>query len=492
MKYLITALVLMMISFDTAANEIEEVIVVGSKSYVGVADPSSDNILATIEPTRSFALGAFNGLQLSGTDTKHNLVYKNGVPVNDPSSGWYDFGHDLTTNQKVTVITGANSVRFGSSSMAGVVLIEDNFGRGLYTTVAEDKTKVVVEHEYVQVAYYKGTYGSVKTDNEEVDWYENKTFKVSYGIEDVDFNLEFIDYSYDYDTCYDSNFAVTNDCNVQGEKVNVAINHDIFTLGYTTNEADHNTGYSMKSDRTYGDVRLINKGNHELGVTGQRETYDKRERDSYSAYYIWSTDNVSIGYRYEEQEHIARIGLEKGGYRFSLGNSYRLPNLYEQFGDSWVSANPNLLPEQGVGTEFGYNEFSVYYYSFDEGIDFDMSSYGYVNTGSYTSKGIRWEQYFGNYFLYSEYTDSDKLRVPTYRTKVAYSDNGFTIEYVGEFQKGYDFDGRKIDDVSTFNISYSLNNFKIEIEDLLDNPYESVPDYAAGGRTFRLSWNLLW
>ena len=95
-------------------------------------------------------LGGFNGIQLSGTDTKHTGVFKNGVPVNDPSSGWYDFGHDLSTGQKVTVITGANSVRFGSGSMAGVVLLEDNFGRSLFTQVAEDETK-----QYLNMIIFK-------------------------------------------------------------------------------------------------------------------------------------------------------------------------------------------------------------------------------------------------------------------------------------------------------------------------------------------------
>ena len=106
-----------------------------------IAEPTEDNILETIQPTKTFMLGGFNGIQLSGTDTKHTGVFKNGVPVNDPSSGWYDFGHDLSTGQKITVITGANSVRFGSGSMAGVVLLEENFGRNLFTQVAEDETK---------------------------------------------------------------------------------------------------------------------------------------------------------------------------------------------------------------------------------------------------------------------------------------------------------------------------------------------------------------
>lgn len=486
----------LLFSITIEAKEIEEVVVVGAYVAEDIAEPTEDNILETIQPTKTFMLGGFNGIQLSGTDTKHTGVFKNGVPVNDPSSGWYDFGHDLSTGQKVTVITGANSVRFGSGSMAGVVLLEDNFGRSLFTQVAEDETKAMVEYDYFQIAYYKGTQGSVKSTNTENDWYENKTFKAGYDI----FNVELIDYYYEYDTCYDSNFAVSDDCSVEGEKLNVSIDHDRFTLGYTNNKSTHNTGYDMESDRTYADITLVDMLGHELGISGQKETYGERERETYSAYYIWSNDNVSVGYRYEEDEHIVRLGLENDGLRFSVGNSYRLPNLYEQFGDSWVSANPDLLPEQGYGAEIGNDWVSLYYYEFSEGIDFDMNSYSYVNTGSYISKGIRFQNEIsldkGSLFVYSEFTDSDKLRVPDYRTKVSYKYAGFNVEYLGEFDKGADFDGREIDDVNTFNISFSwypgfATEIKVEVEDLLDNKYEFIPDYNSGGRRLKLSFNTI-
>ena len=482
------------LSTGIQANEVEEVIVVGAKTYTSDASPYSDNVLKDIQPTRPFVIGGFNGLQLFGTDTKHTGVFKNGVPVNDSSSGWYDFGHDITTGQRVTVISGANSVRFGSGSMAGVVLLEEDFGRRAFHTMSGNHTKTIVEYDYFSLAHYKRNDGSVRSDNTESDKYENKTFKAGYGI----FNVELVDYYYEYDNCYDSNWAVSNDCNVEGEKVNVSLDHDRFTLGYTTNEAVHNTGYEMESDRTYADITVLDTLNHELGISGQRETYGDRERDTYSAYYIWSSDNVSVGYRYEEEEHIVRLGLENDGLRFSVGNSFRLPNLYEQFGDSWVSANPNLLPEQGYGAELGYEGLSVYYLDFKEGIDFDMNAYSYINTGQYTSKGIRYEKEItldnGSLFVYNEYTDSDKLRVPEYRTSMSYTYKGFSVEYLGEFNKGADFDGREIDDVSTFNVSYTLDagitTLRLDVRDLLDNRYEFIPDYNAGGRLYKLSFNV--
>ena len=45
---------------------------------------------------------------------------------NLPGSAWYDFGTDLATGQEVKIISGANSVVYGSGSIAGTVLIKDN------------------------------------------------------------------------------------------------------------------------------------------------------------------------------------------------------------------------------------------------------------------------------------------------------------------------------------------------------------------------------
>jgi outer membrane cobalamin receptor len=79
---------------------------------------------------------------------------------------------------------------------------------------------------------------------------------------------------------------------------------------------------------------------------------------------------------------------------------------------------------------------------------------------------------------------------------VSYKYAGFNVEYLGEFDKGADFDGREIDDVNTFNISFSwypgfATEIKVEVEDLLDNKYEFIPDYNSGGRRLKLSFNTI-
>jgi len=192
--------------------------------------------------------------------------------------------------------------------------------------------------------------------------------------------------------------------------------------------------------------------------------------------------------------------------RFSIGNSYRLPNLYEQFGDGWVAPNPSLQPEEGVGTEFGYKDVSIYYYEFMEGIDFDFNRYQYVNSGEYSTHGIRYQDQIlldnGSLFVYTEYTETDKIRVPRYKTKISYWTSGqvggiqwdTALEYLGEFDKGLDFDASPIDDISTVNFKfgvYATPNLYImlDIDDIFDNHFEVIPNYAAGGRTVRLTFD---
>lgn len=526
MKYIIALIVLTFAFNVNASEEIEESIVVGAKIYNGYSDPIYDrNLLESIQYTKRYVaggLGGFNGIQLNGTDTKHTSVYKNGVPVNDPSAGWYDFGTDLPAHQNITTISGPNSVKYGSGSMAGVVLIEDNFERNLTIEGGEDLAKIVASYEWFnenqevgfQLAHYNGSNGSVMTDNDEQDWYENTTIKFGYANEYAKINVENIKYYYDYDACWwmmpPSEWEEWDFCNTEGEKNTFSVRNEWFVLGYTDNKAKHNTGYEMDSQRTYLDATVWRGAGHEIGVTAQDEEFDGKSRDSYSAYYRWSNDFIGIGYKFLEgtapssEQHIVRLGMEWQGARFSIANSYRLPNLYEQYGDGWVAPNPSLRPESGIGTEFGYKDVSIYYYEFEEGIDFDYNRYQYVNSGEYSTHGIRYQDQFlldnGSLFVYTEYTETDKIRVPRYRTKLSYWTSGSlsgiqwdaALEYLGEFNKGRDFDTRPIDDVNTFNVKFGMYlqrnvYIMISIDDIMNNHFEVLPDYAAGGRTVRLS-----
>ena len=137
----------LLMSAVAKASDIEEVIVIGANISKGHSDPNYDNsIIEALDPTRVYqpgGVGGFVGATTHGTDTKHTTVYRNGIPVNDPGSGWYDFGTETPTFQSYTTISGPNSTLYGSSSMAGTILMEDNFdGNNIFVRAGEDKWSI--------------------------------------------------------------------------------------------------------------------------------------------------------------------------------------------------------------------------------------------------------------------------------------------------------------------------------------------------------------
>tara|TARA_B100002019_G_scaffold54947_2_gene47063 strand:- start:14299 stop:15849 length:1551 start_codon:yes stop_codon:yes gene_type:complete len=514
MRNILWVLLFTTLSTTVAASnsdyDVEEIIVVGAYIVEGRSDAEyDDNLLESIMPTKSYVAGgpgAFQGIMLNGTDTKHTAVYKNGVPVNDPSSGWFDFGTELISGQNTKLISGPNSVQFGSGSMAGVVLIDDDLSiRETIIKGANDKAYVFTSLEGLQLIHYKGTNGSARSDNTEEDWYENTTLKFGGDVNDWIIRGEFTDYTYDYDNCWTE---TPNNCVQDGEKTFFSARNDKITLGYMGNEATHNTGFELDTERFYLDATVYEAYGMKVGITGQKETYNELDRDIGAVWFTWTDDRgVSVGLRYEDDAEIIRVGYENDDVKVSVGNSYRRPNLYEENGDDWVAANPNLLPEEGIGAEVTWNKFSVFYNEFSEGIEFDMSAYQYVNTGSYDAHGVKymnqWLMDTGSIFFSTTYTQTDKIRVPDWMTKISYwtagNIGGMTwtgeIAYISELNKGKDFDGREIDDVDNFDIRWSIepaprHTLMFAINDVFDNNFEVLPDYPAGGREFSLSYRV--
>ena len=78
-----------------------------------------------------------------------------------------------------------------------------------------------------------------------------------------------------------------------------------------------------------------------------------------------------------------------------------------------------------------------------------------------------------------------------------YSENNidYMISYVGAYDKGLEFDGRTIDNMSTFNFNagYYINKkyrIGLQVTDLLDRQFEILPGYSAGGREITISLDI--
>tara|TARA_R110002050_G_scaffold120149_2_gene238086 strand:- start:3156 stop:4718 length:1563 start_codon:yes stop_codon:yes gene_type:complete len=503
-------ILLAMLSVKALASDIEEVIVIGANISNGYSNPETDSsLIEALDPTRIYqpgGLGGFVGATPNGTDVKHTTVYRNGIPVNDPGSGWYDFGTETPTFQTLKMISGPNSALYGSSSMAGTILMEDNFdGNNFFTKAGDGLFYVQGGTESWHLSRYKGSNGSVKTDNNEEDWFENVTLKTKTEIGNWKVINVLQDYSYDYDSCYDSSFAKVNTCTQEGVKSDLSIRNDWFTAGYSLNDVKHNTGWSAKSERYFVDANKEVYKDLILGIQNQREYYDDKSDYHTSFYANYNTELFGFGYRYEEDQHIYRVGHSHNGWNISLANSFRKPNLYERYGDDWVRSNPYLQPEKGKGVEASYVGITAWYYKFQEGIDYNFATSSYYNIGKYETKGIKYNKSIlldqGNLNVFVQYTDSDRIRVPEYKTRISWageSQDGrfdYMVTYIGQFEKGLEFDGRPIDDVTTISLytGYDLtprHRLGFQISDIFDREFEILPDYSAGGRTFTLSLDL--
>ena len=184
-KYAVSILGVLLLSLmatEVQGYEIEEVVVIGANESVGSSQPEYDgSVIEAVQPFRVFTaggVGGFASVTRLGTDSKHTAVYRNGIPVNDPGGGWFDFGTELPMFQDFRIISGPNSVMFGSSAMAGTVLMEDTFNPHFFAKGTEDRYYVTGGTEWFQLGHYKGSNGSVRTDNNEEDWYENNTIKL--------------------------------------------------------------------------------------------------------------------------------------------------------------------------------------------------------------------------------------------------------------------------------------------------------------------------
>ena len=530
------------------AEDIEEVVVIAQEVKTKQTNNlDSTKLISAIMPDTTWIAGGYGGNILyreRGTQSVHTTVYRNGIPQNTPGSGWYDLGHDIVSGEEVSIISGANSVMYGSGSMGGTVLIQDTITRGVTGRLGSEK------HRYLSVAptdWLQFTDFSVnqevRNDNVEEDVYENTSAKIIADAGDFKLYISGTDYAYDYDNCYTADFSQSNDCLQDGERFTVSIRNEYFTIGRTEDKAEYFTEgastYLNESSRDYfriGDTAdLSNLLQVTYGVDGSRDQYGEKEQDNYGAFLSINAEfalEYNFGFRFgNEDQNAMRLGIAKDQFFFNVATSYRRPNLYETFGDAFVSANENLLPEEGVGYELGFGALSIFRYEFDESIEYTSSSTvttiideavyntegdlildavtedvytpaSYYNSGSYETQGIRFSNNFGPFSITLKFNDTDQVRIPEYVGVLQWKQNikgiDYRIKYAGQFDRKpglYDTlpEGQEyLDDLKKLNFyitkrySNGLSvNFKLE--NITDEEAEVLPYYNNEGREIYLT-----
>jgi hypothetical protein len=488
------------------AQEVEEVVVVGTTVYESESNPSTDVLLLESlipEATQAGGYGGFSGYTERGTQTIHTSVFRNGVPANDAGSGWYDFGHDYATgSETIKVVNGVNSVLYGSGSLGGTVFIKDDLSKDVSVVRLGDKHQFMSHTaKGFNLSYFNVDNGSVRSDNDESDNYLNMTAKGQFDTGEFTTNVSATSYDYDYDNCYTASFSQSNDCSQLGTKGSLSVRNDNYTFGYSFNDAKYKTEgvetYSSDAERAYVDTRHT-IGNHLYGGTVEYEKYEDMSQNNISAYALFNFTNTNIGIRITEDTTVGRIGYESGDFFISAGTSYRNPTLYELNGDAWTAPNFNLDPEEALGYELGYGNITYFNYHFSEGIDYSFASSQFVNTGSYDTHGVRYNNsmtfdYLDSFVGYElGYTDSDQPRVAKYKAIInsihQAGDYTLSFTYTGLFdRKPGPYDGiAMLDNVSSLDYKIESEiapNYLLSatIRDILDKTYEYLPGYNSGG-----------
>ena len=339
-------------------------------------------------------------------------------------------------------------------------------------------------------------------------------------------------------------FEASNDCEQDGEKYNVAINNEFFTIGRTHDKAEYYTGdwisYANESSTDYlriGDqLNLSNKLQVGYGVDASHEQYetltDDYNRDNYGAYLNINADfamKYNFGFRVgNEDQNALRFGLESGPFFLNVGNSYRRPTLYEVNGDGYVDANLDLLPEEAVGYEIGFGVLSLFRYEFEQAIEYTPGFYEeitisetdpetgevtitteqiwnapkYYNTGAYETTGLRYAQTFGAFGLMLKVTDSDQARVPKYVGVFSwdqdFGSHNFNITYRGQFERQPGiYDGDELEDLQNLSFRYIKTfandlELALRVDNVLDEEVEVLPGYNNRGRQFMLTIQRKW
>lgn len=525
---------------EANADEVEEVLVVGQQEELYETDPvSSNRLISTILPAFTYnpgGYGGFIGYNEKGTQTTHTSVLVNGIPANEPGSGWYNFAHDVVSGEKVKVVSGANSVMYGSGSIAGTVLIQDTIDSG--TTVrlqpGGDRYFRVAPVDQIQLVTIRDSMGSVRNDNTERDSYEMNQLKSVFEVTDWTFVAKYSDYKYDYDNCYDAvDFSVSNNCLEDGERYNVSVRSDNLTIGRSFVSSEYFTNgvvtYTNESYTDYiraGDsVQLSNNLSIDYGVDAENLSYktggynDQVYRDeNFGAYFQANAEFVldfNFGVRLgNDKQNALRLGISKGQFFLNVGNSFRKPTLYEKFGDNFVLGNPDLKPEEGIGYELGYGVLSLYRFEFDETIEYQdgfvmgdvFVSPQYFNAGKYTSHGLKYNQIFGPVKVMVMFNDTDQPRAPKYSSSIEY--NGSFENFDLNFRYAINMDRlpsefdvvaegqRYLEDLERLDFSivkrWEKFTLSFKVQNLLDDVVEIIPYYENDGREFHLTMDYNW
>src|SRR5210317_48763 len=537
---------------------------VASSTYsYDIVDSNSLNDVSSVNVVTSGPKGQMSSLYIRGTDSDQSLITLNGIPIKDHSSptSTDDIGqHNFTGIRSIEIYKGPMSNLFGANAAGGVVnLISDISTRSyVSSTIGSNnlvKGQIQISYNSSDIDYTinlqaESTNGiSVYPNGEETDPYKNKNLNLNilypnqYGnirlnhINETNFtNLDSM-----YDTKnYTGEWNWNNtQLDYNNDVIRFVINNSNHKRTYTKdNELEGN--YQSKVNSLYSSY-MVNYKNTDVIIGSELEKVDANFLVNIRGQYPYtsSVDKkrtttglfvnsntihlnslvLSTGIRYDNIDNFGekitgRVGVFKDGWRGSISTGFRIPTLYEMYGqDNYgFTGNPSLKEESTINYEVGYSNYfsdTAFFVTKENNAIIYNGTYindqrqshtqGIENKLTYEIYGF----YLLNNFSYTLAKQSDgeqKLRRP----KII---NNFTISKIikntvysvdiNYFGKHRDINSKTfmpiyVDGVTTLDaeINYEKNNIEMfaGIYNITNKQFERPNGYSQLGRNFTLGF----
>ncbi|GIL20673.1 MAG: TonB-dependent receptor [Candidatus Jettenia caeni] len=365
-----------------------------------------------LEVARTGGIGGTTSMFIRGASSAQTLVFVDGIQMNSPTTGAFNFANLTTDNiERVEILRGPQSTLYGSEAIGGVVNIFTKRGAGdtavtvgteygMHDTYRETASVSggKEKFDYSLGASYLKTHGiSSASSGDEADGYENFTGSTRVGWNFMDdgridatvraahSDLEYDTFQFGVGPVDDTDRRLTTDEVLFSTKINKTF-FDIWTPSFLISVNDTelkgfdptNTSGEFRiptrvwrlehqSDFVLFDIDTVTFGyEYEVQEGENVGNFDKRFWNN-SVFFqnqieLFESFNWTAGFRYDDYSTFGNnltyrttvsYGIEEIGTRFhgSWGTGFRAPSLNELFFPFF--GNPNLNPEESKGWDFG-------------------------------------------------------------------------------------------------------------------------------------------
>ena len=372
-----------------------------------------------LDVVQSGGPGHTTSIFIRGGESKHTLVMIDGIQVNSPTLGSYDFSSLTIDNiERIEIIRGPQSTLYGSDAMAGVINIITKKGEDIvkFTAVAEAGSYNTFKESvsfsgsaeklgYSLTASRFDTEGfsvlSEENGNTEDDGYENSTFSARFSYNasddiDLDFTLRYTDAESELDgfNSDDPNFTKESEFLITSFNVNQILrnfwdhNLKLSLVKEDIENKDPDTSFNNSNIHTrietvdwqhnvylFDDINILTVGAEYEKQEGKNDSAGINQSIHSRALYIQEQVsllnrdfNLTAGIRNDNHSTFGDkttyrmaasylMNATKTRIKGSWATGFKAPTLSDLFFQQpFFQGNPNLLPEESTGYDVGLEQ----------------------------------------------------------------------------------------------------------------------------------------